>query len=296
MDRPFAYSDNGIIAHIVLEGSLLHLKIHIVKDGDTLYEIAKQYGVTLADLEKVNPEIKDTALILRGMKIKIPQITKIIHHEEKYKKELPKSKIYRREEQLPKGEAPLYPIGNSGLNGGIKIPVRIQRNAELRGIKEEHMKQVEMKGHMEQVEDKGHMKEVEMKEHMKKVEEKEWSFYRRPIQEEFEQKDMEYNHAKSPEYIPHCAHCYQPIHEHPKHHSYFPRPKNIGIDQLFSSGVMPKLHQNPEMIREETRSNEHKECDNRKTDSQPSNHKRRKCNTTNNLRCYCGTEGSNREN
>jgi LysM repeat protein len=48
------------------------LKIHIVKKGDTMYEIAKKHHVTLDQLIAFNPQIEDAAKIDVGMKVKIP--------------------------------------------------------------------------------------------------------------------------------------------------------------------------------------------------------------------------------
>ena len=48
------------------------MKIHIVKKGDTMYQIAKKYNVSLEDLIKANPEIANPDVIDVGMKIKIP--------------------------------------------------------------------------------------------------------------------------------------------------------------------------------------------------------------------------------
>ncbi|GBF73900.1 hypothetical protein PA598K_02224 [Paenibacillus sp. 598K] len=48
------------------------MKIHIVKQGDTLYQLAGKYGVTLEELLKLNPEIANPDQIHVGMKVKIP--------------------------------------------------------------------------------------------------------------------------------------------------------------------------------------------------------------------------------
>lgn len=60
------------------------MKIHIVKQGDSLYSIAKKYNVHLEDVVKANPEISNPDVIDVGMKVKIPSQTKppleVIHH------------------------------------------------------------------------------------------------------------------------------------------------------------------------------------------------------------------------
>jgi morphogenetic protein associated with SpoVID len=53
-------------------GGLRRVKIHMVKKGDTLYEIAQKHGVSLEDLIKLNPEIANPDAIDVGMKVKIP--------------------------------------------------------------------------------------------------------------------------------------------------------------------------------------------------------------------------------
>lgn len=48
------------------------MKIHMVKQGDTLYLIAKKYNVALEEMIKANPEISNPDEIAVGMKVKIP--------------------------------------------------------------------------------------------------------------------------------------------------------------------------------------------------------------------------------
>jgi len=48
------------------------VKIHIVKQGDSLYSIAKKYDVPLDDVVKANPDISNPDAIQVGMKVKIP--------------------------------------------------------------------------------------------------------------------------------------------------------------------------------------------------------------------------------
>ncbi|MFB9279205.1 LysM peptidoglycan-binding domain-containing protein [Cohnella cellulosilytica] len=48
------------------------MKIHIVKQGDSLYSIAQKYGVSLEDVLKANPGISNPDVIDVGMKVKIP--------------------------------------------------------------------------------------------------------------------------------------------------------------------------------------------------------------------------------
>ncbi|MZQ86203.1 LysM peptidoglycan-binding domain-containing protein [Paenibacillus sp. 5J-6] len=48
------------------------MKIHIVKKGDTLYELAKKYHSTLDQIIAINPQIADPNVLDIGMKVKIP--------------------------------------------------------------------------------------------------------------------------------------------------------------------------------------------------------------------------------
>lgn len=46
--------------------------VYIVKSGDTLANIAAKYGVSIWDIQKVNPAITNVNLIYVGQKINIP--------------------------------------------------------------------------------------------------------------------------------------------------------------------------------------------------------------------------------
>jgi len=48
------------------------VKIHIVQKGDTLWEIAKKYGVDFQELKAVNTQLSNPDMIMPGMKIKVP--------------------------------------------------------------------------------------------------------------------------------------------------------------------------------------------------------------------------------
>lgn len=52
------------------------MKIHIVQKGDTLFEIAKNYGVNFEEIVKLNSQLSSPDMIMPGMKIKIPSETK----------------------------------------------------------------------------------------------------------------------------------------------------------------------------------------------------------------------------
>ncbi|MEH7462934.1 SafA/ExsA family spore coat assembly protein, partial [Bacillus thuringiensis] len=48
------------------------MKIHIVQKGDTLWKIAKKYGVDFDVLKQANTQLSNPDLIMPGMKIKVP--------------------------------------------------------------------------------------------------------------------------------------------------------------------------------------------------------------------------------
>ncbi|WP_025700204.1 LysM peptidoglycan-binding domain-containing protein, partial [Paenibacillus forsythiae] len=50
------------------------MKIHIVKQGDTLYELSKKYGVPLDKVIEANPQIANPDVLAIGDKVKIPSV------------------------------------------------------------------------------------------------------------------------------------------------------------------------------------------------------------------------------
>jgi morphogenetic protein associated with SpoVID len=76
------------------------VRIHIVQKGDTLWKIAKKYGVNFDALKVANSHLKNLDKINLGDKVKVPTEGK----EVKKKMELPKFPLKK---EVPK--APLYP-------------------------------------------------------------------------------------------------------------------------------------------------------------------------------------------
>jgi len=83
-----------------LKGVCLNLKIHIVQKGDTLWEIAKQYGADFEQVKQLNPQLSSPDMIMPGMKIKIPASSKPVKKEGEHKKEA------QKETQKPAAEKP----------------------------------------------------------------------------------------------------------------------------------------------------------------------------------------------
>ncbi|MCA0969950.1 SafA/ExsA family spore coat assembly protein [Halobacillus litoralis] len=57
------------------------MRIHIVQKGDTLWTIAKKYGVDFAEVKAMNTQLSNPDMIMPGMKIKVPQGTKPVKKE-----------------------------------------------------------------------------------------------------------------------------------------------------------------------------------------------------------------------
>ncbi|QKY69571.1 SafA/ExsA family spore coat assembly protein [Lentibacillus sp. CBA3610] len=76
------------------------MKIHIVQKGDTLWEIAQQYGVDFEQVKQLNPQLSSPDMIMPGMKIKIPATSKQVKQEGMQQKET------QKETQKPAAEKP----------------------------------------------------------------------------------------------------------------------------------------------------------------------------------------------
>ncbi|MBH0230003.1 SafA/ExsA family spore coat assembly protein [Halobacillus yeomjeoni] len=71
------------------------MRIHIVQKDDTLWKIAKKYGVDFEELKAMNTQLSNPDMIMPGMKIKVPQGKKPVKKEAPkttQKKEMPKQK------------------------------------------------------------------------------------------------------------------------------------------------------------------------------------------------------------
>ncbi|WP_285851328.1 SafA/ExsA family spore coat assembly protein [Sporosarcina aquimarina] len=66
-----------------MEGGLYRVNVHIVVKGDTLWKIARQYGISFEELKKVNAHLANPDYIVPGMKIFLPE-GKGTKHPEKH--------------------------------------------------------------------------------------------------------------------------------------------------------------------------------------------------------------------
>jgi morphogenetic protein associated with SpoVID len=96
------------------------VKIHIVQKGDTLWKIAKKYGVNFEELKQMNTQLSNPDMIMPGMKIKVPTGGGMVKKEAPItgkpeakinmgtKKEMPKEQpIALAPKEAPKKEMPI---------------------------------------------------------------------------------------------------------------------------------------------------------------------------------------------
>ena len=63
------------------------MKIHIVQKGETLWSIAKKYGVNFDELKKMNAQLSNPDMVMPGMKIKVPASAGAVPHHPHVHKE-----------------------------------------------------------------------------------------------------------------------------------------------------------------------------------------------------------------
>ncbi|OCT14952.1 hypothetical protein A8709_12535 [Paenibacillus pectinilyticus] len=94
------------------------MKIHIVKKGDSLYELAKKYQTSLDQIIALNPQIADPNQIDIGMKVKIPSGPKHVEPPSEY--------VYKHVVQ--QGDS-LWKLGKAW---DVPLQAMIQANAHLK--------------------------------------------------------------------------------------------------------------------------------------------------------------------
>jgi morphogenetic protein associated with SpoVID len=61
-----------ILCNDLCREEIIAVKIHIVQKGESLWKIAKKYGVDIEQLKKANSQIVDPSVIYPGAKVKVP--------------------------------------------------------------------------------------------------------------------------------------------------------------------------------------------------------------------------------
>jgi morphogenetic protein associated with SpoVID len=131
-------------------GGEIRVKIHIVQKGDTLWKIAKKYGVDFEELKKMNSQLSNPDMIMPGMKIKVPTTSGNIKKEAQLgtagakinmgtKKEMPikEQPILPIKEQpiLPIKEQPILPIKEKPIKK--ELPVQPVKEQPIQPVKEQ---------------------------------------------------------------------------------------------------------------------------------------------------------------
>lgn len=110
--------------------------VYTVKPGDTMYRIAIQYGVTLAELVAANPQIKNANLIKVGDKINIPK-AQAVKPPATPKPPAPAPKKPKAGETVTLTNAPLYASASTAkvarrLSGNFYVYDGVETNGRYR--------------------------------------------------------------------------------------------------------------------------------------------------------------------
>lgn len=89
------------------------VKIHIVQKGDTLWKIAKKYGVNFEELKQMNAQLSNPDMIMPGMKIKVPTGGGTVKKETQIKygsKEMPMKEMPKTEHPFKEQKPMAMPV------------------------------------------------------------------------------------------------------------------------------------------------------------------------------------------
>lgn len=95
------------------------MKIHVVKKGDTLYDLAQKYHVELEKLIEMNPQIADPNKIDVGMKVKIPSSPVVVE---------PPAGTYAHKHVVKQGDT-LWKLAKAA---GVSLEAMIEANPQLK--------------------------------------------------------------------------------------------------------------------------------------------------------------------
>ena len=114
------------------------LEKYLVQPKETKWRLAYRYGVTIQELETLNPQITDGLKV--GQEIVVPKRleseTKALEEEFNYYKVKPKEGFYRIEKKLGVTEADLIMLNptltTTGLQQGMILKIPLQKTGDLR--------------------------------------------------------------------------------------------------------------------------------------------------------------------
>jgi LysM repeat protein len=114
------------------------LEKYLVQPKETKWRLAYRYGITIQELEQLNPQIKDGLKI--GQEIVIPkrtaEETKALEEAFNYYKVKPKEGFYRLEKKLGVTEADLISLNptlpETGLQEGMILKIGLQNTGDLK--------------------------------------------------------------------------------------------------------------------------------------------------------------------
>ena len=114
------------------------LEKYLVQPKETKWRLAYRYGITIQELEQLNPQIKDGLKI--GKEIVIPkrtvEETKALEEAFNYYKVKPKEGFYRLEKKLGVTEADLIALNptlpETGLQEGMILKISLQNTGDLK--------------------------------------------------------------------------------------------------------------------------------------------------------------------
>ena len=114
------------------------LEKYLVQPKETKWRLAYRYGITIQELEQLNPQIKDGLKI--GQEIVIPkrtvEETKALEEAFNYYKVKPKEGFYRLEKKLGVTEADLIALNptlpETGLQEGMILKISLQNTGDLK--------------------------------------------------------------------------------------------------------------------------------------------------------------------
>ena len=125
------------------------MKIHIVQKGDTLWKIAKKYGVNFEELKQMNTQLSNPDMIMPGMKIKVPTTGGTVKKEAPYGTQ---AKInYGTKKEMPIAQQPLVKEQPKTLpikEAPIQMPIK---EAPIMPIKEAPIKEVPLAPYIPQM-------------------------------------------------------------------------------------------------------------------------------------------------